>query len=435
MALNDIKFIKGNGGLGIEAANEDHISGLIMRLPDFSNEDLSGFESIEGMQIAKLEYFEQLSAKGITKQDLDIESASILDNEAYKTVAANNAIVYHVSEFFRMSPSGTLYLAIVKESGNVKGLDIKNLQYYANGTIRQIAIFTKDLTDIESYQGIVTGTVGEMGLEAEHYPVSLLVTCAGYCDDVITIGQGVPYYHKLAGSVGFSPITTYFLQNNNYIKDGFRNLSLIVGCDLYGDILEQLGHYGYYGCVGTALGAISASKVSESIAWVAKFPLGLMSPGLISGRLINELATYQLNMVNDNRYIFVRKYAGNFNNYFNDNFTLDVPTSDYAHLNTQRTMDKAVRGIYKSLLPWLSANIAVDPSSGKLAPDDVSVLQNVAQSVLEDMQRNGELSGCLVEIDTNQNVLATSCITFVIKQVPVGVVRNMVVNIGFTNKI
>jgi hypothetical protein len=47
------------------------------------------------------------------------------------------------------------------------------------------------------------------------------------------------------------------------------------------------------------------------------------------------------------------------------------------------------------------------------------------------MVRDGEASAIGVTIDPNQNVASTSELTITINIVPVGVARNIVVNIGF----
>jgi len=47
----------------------------------------------------------------------------------------------------------------------------------------------------------------------------------------------------------------------------------------------------------------------------------------------------------------------------------------------------------------------------------------------------GELSGCAVEIDPDQNVLASSTVEFVIKNVAVGVFRKGIVKIGWAQSV
>ena len=114
---------------------------------------------------------------------------------------------------------------------------------------------------------------------------------------------------------------------------------------------------------------------------------------------------------------------------------MDLPTSDYATIERVRTMDKAIRNIRAYLLPELGANVYIDPDTGKLQAYSVAHLETIAGRALEDMQKAGELSGYKVFVDPTQNVLATSTIEFVIKELPVGVIRKMQVNIGFTDKL
>ena len=51
------------------------------------------------------------------------------------------------------------------------------------------------------------------------------------------------------------------------------------------------------------------------------------------------------------------------------------------------------------------------------------------------MERDGELSGYKFDIDPDQNILSTSRVRGVIKNVPVGVMRNLDLEIGFAPSI
>jgi hypothetical protein len=312
-----------------------------------------------------------------------------------------------------MSPSGKLWLAI-RLGKEIPAEDIKSLQYYAEGKLRQVGIFTETLANIGSYQTACTGVPGvSNGLEQEHQPLSVVVAFGG-------------------GDYEFSDLTT-----GNHIAAGRCNVSLLVSCDLDVQVVKMLGdnNFAYYGCIGNCMGAISKASVNESIAWVQKFPLGLHLPGFITGELLKETSVTNQNLIDDNRYIFVRTLAGVSNNYYNDSYTLDEDTSDYAYIENVRTMDKATRGIRANLLPQLNAPLYVDPSTGKLRPDTAKSLENTAARALEDMEKAGELSGYKVEIDPNQNVLATSQLEIVVKNVAVGVLRKVLVKIGFTTNI
>jgi hypothetical protein len=396
MALNDIIFQRQNGGMGRTAASEDPISGLIISLDGKLSALPVELDTVGSLGIAKLLFYEQLEQTyGITRVAEPVADADY----------AANVIDYHVQEFFRISPEGTLYLA-VKLTGEVGGADVAALQNYAIGKLRQAGILTQGLSKLTEYQ------TAAATLETEHKPLSVVITPNGD-------GQ---------------TLATYTAQNEHIQVERY-NVSQLIGCDLNPALLALLGDFGYYGCIGTCLGAISKAAVNESIAWVQKFPLGLLMPGLITGDLVKEVSTGNLNLINDNRYIFVRTHIGNADNYFNDSHTLDVATSDYAYIENVRTMDKAVRGIRQNLLPQLNAPLYVDAATGSLRANTVAFLENLANKALEDMERAGELSGYKVEIDPAQNVLATSHVEIQIKNVPVGVMRKVLVKIGYTTKI
>jgi hypothetical protein len=201
------------------------------------------------------------------------------------------------------------------------------------------------------------------------------------------------------------------------------------------DLAAKIGDYAEYGCIGNCLGALSKAAVHESIAWVQKFPLGLSMPGFITGDLVKEVTTTEQNQLNDARFIFVRTHVGTSDCYYNDSHTLDLPTSDYAYIENTRTMDKATRGIRSNLLPYLNSPLYVDATSGKLRADTVASLETIAGKALDDMEKAGELSGYKVEINPDQNVLATSVLEVQIKNVPVGVMRTVLIKIGFTTSI
>jgi hypothetical protein len=380
---------------------EQTVSGKELRIHDLAA--VGNVPGNELLKVATLKFYNQLSEQyGVEEV---AEPAEDLD-------FAKNAIVYHVREFFRMSPTGTLYLGI-KTTGTVAGdeitgSDVKVLQKYSEGKIRQMGIFTSTLANIASYQQAASQ------LEAQHQPLSIAFTCNKGNLTAQTLATGA-----------------------SHVVAGRRNISMLVGCDLDVAVLAALGdtQFGYYGCIGNLLGTISAAAVNESIAWVGKFPLGLKAPGLITGELIREVDDEWQNLIDGNRYIFVRTHTGAADCYYNDSHTFDLITSDYAYIENNRTMDKAIRGIRSNLLPSLNAPLYVDAKTGKMNAATVKTLEVTAQRALEDMEKAGELSGYVVEIDPNQNVLATSAVEIVIKNVPVGVMRIVRVKIGYTTQI
>ena len=74
-------------------------------------------------------------------------------------------------------------------------------------------------------------------------------------------------------------------------------------------------------------------------------------------------------------------------------------------------------------------------STGKLQSYTVAHLETTANKALEDMEKAGELSGYQASVDPEQDVLATSTVEVVIKNVPVGVIRKIKVKIGYVKSL
>ncbi|MBP5205716.1 MAG: DUF2586 family protein [Bacteroidales bacterium] len=414
--LNDITFQKANGGLGRNAGSDDVISGLVFAGLGLTfgaaAGNLKGFDTaaVDNQNAAtayarKFTYPEQLEDAGIvfTKPGEGSGSNGAL-SDAEK---AKNTLYYHITEFFRMNEAGVLYVMIKAGSATVAAADIATLQTYAGGNIRQIGVFNATLLTVADVKTQCKA------LEETHRPLCVVLTYSGKEDaDLATLKA-----------------------NTNLAVGGQCNVSLLIGCDMDTDLVAALGDYSYYGCIGLCVGAVSKAKVHECIAWVEKFPLGLKTPALFNGLQIRNVATSDLEVLNGNRYIFPVIHAGDADNYFNDSHTLDVDSSDYAYIENVRTIDKACRGIHSKLLPWLNSPLRVDPSSGHLESGTVSFLETTAGEALEEMEKAGEISGYKVEIDPEQNVLATSALEVVIKKVPVGVMRKVTVKIGYTTSL
>ncbi|HOU67600.1 MAG TPA: DUF2586 family protein [Paludibacteraceae bacterium] len=412
MALNDITFQRQNGGMGRTAASEDPVSGLLLGMNSAvvsTSSVLTPFASLVvgsvTLYVATLKYYEQLEATyGITRTEAS--------DDITAEQAAKNFIDYHVSEFFKHSPSGTLYLA-VKLTGDVLPAEISAMQNYAGGKIRQVGIAAAGTAAITAEQ--LTGYQTEAGsLETNHMPLSILVAQRkGAYDD---IGDITAVNLSLADR---------------------RNVSVLISQDLDATLQaeQNSSKLNEVAAIGTLLGCVSAASVNESIAWVQKFPVEMKAPGFVTGDLLKETTTTNLNLLNDNRYIFVRSHVGVSYVYFNDSHTLDVSTSDYAYIENVRTMDKATRGIRANMLPYLNAPLDVDATSGHLRADTVAALETVVGKALEEMEKAGELSGYSAVIDPDQNVLSTSEVTVVIRNVAVGVMRQVKVKIGFTTSL
>ena len=188
------------------------------------------------------------------------------------------------------------------------------------------------------------------------------------------------------------------------------------------------------GTMGATLGNVSFAKVNESIAFVSKFNLvtgtGLDEVAFATGDLFKDISTNLKDSLNDFHYTFLRKLDGVSGTFNSDSFTAISITSDFATIENNRTMDKAVRDINTNVLPLLNSPLFVN-EDGTLREDTISLFRNSADKPLVDMLAGDEISARKVTIDPSQNVLASSVLNIGVLIVPVGVARNIVFNIGF----
>ena len=395
--MQNLTITRTNGNIVRTLAGEDHISGLVFysaTLPT-ATEGVDGFTAAE--RIHAISSPETAEKYGITA-----------DAEAWET----RVLHYTLTSIFNMNPGVSLYVGVFKPAAGANAFsEIKQIQNYAGGRLRQVGVWNGavELSDtlVNSLQSAATM------LEAQNKPLSIL-------------------YAPKVSDVTRLP--------SDLAKIGRKNVSVIIGQDgagvadeLYRDAANAAK--ASVSALGDALGAVSKAKVHESIAWVESFPTNIAVAAFGDGKKLRDLDDEVIKTLDNSRYIFLRTYDGLAGCFFNDNHTLDIPTSDYAYINDVRTMDKAVRGVRTYLLPKLGRPMKVDADTGKLERTAVEHLITTGNKALEEMAKAGELSGYRFDIDPDQNILATSRVRGVIKNVAVGVMRNLDLEIGYATSV
>lgn len=394
--MQNLTITRTNGNLVRSLAGEDHISGLVFYSATLPVADGDAPEFTATERIHTISSIETAEKYGITA-----------DAAAWET----KVLHYILESIFNMNPGVSLYVGIFKPAAGANAFsEIKLIQNFAGGRLRQVGVWNGavELSDtiINSLQSVATT------LEAQNKPLSIL------------------YAPKVADVTSLE----------GYAKAGRKNVSVIIAQDgegtaaaLYKDAANAAK--ASVSALGDLLGAVSKAKVHQSVAWVEQFPTNIAVAAFGDGTKYRDLDTATIEELDADRFIFCRTYDGFAGTFFNDNHTLDLPTSDYAYISDVRTMDKAVRGIRSYLLPKLGRPMKVDASTGKLERTAVEHLITTGNKALEDMERDGELSGYKFDIDPDQNILSTSRVRGVIKNVPVGVMRNLDLEIGFAPSI
>lgn len=395
--MQNLTITRTNGNIVRSLAGEDHISGLVFysaTLPT-ATEGVDGFTATE--RIHAISSPETAEKYGITA-----------DAEAWET----RVLHYTLASIFNMNPGVSLYVGIFKPAAGANAFsEIKQIQNYAGGRLRQVGVWNGavELSDtlVNSLQSVRTT------LEAQNKPLSILY--APKVSDVTALPSDL-------AKIGRNGVSVIIGQDGAGVAD-----------ELYRDAANAAK--ASVSALGDALGAVSKAKVHESIAWVESFPTNIAVAAFGDGKKYRDLDDAVIEELDSSRYIFLRTYDGLAGCFFNDNHTLDVPTSDYAFINDVRTMDKAVRGVRTYLLPKLGRPMKVDADTGKLERTAVEHLITTGNKALEEMAKAGELSGYRFDIDPDQNILATSRVRGVIKNVAVGVMRNLDLEIGYATSV
>ena len=321
---------------------------------------------------------------------------------------------YHISEYFRGNPNSSLWVGFFPVPSTYNFAEVTTLQIAASGTIRQVGVFKGavysggDLTALSNQ--IVTNC------DATHKPMSALYAGdLSATSDITTIADlTLLSANKASSIIG---------------QDGAATGALLALA--LGQSVTQLG---------IALGLLSLSSVSEDFGNI--IPKYNLSDGtennvaaFANGKLLSDVTIGQngINAVDAKNHIFGMPYVGVSGTFFNDNYTAISRTSDYAYINDNRTIDKAIRGIYTNVLPVLKARLFRN-ADGTLTSGQIATIQSYVLAPLNQMQRDGDLSAVSqsdVYIDPTQNVVTTNTLVINVTLNEDGVARNIEIPISF----
>lgn len=405
MALSKVKIIKGNGGLGRRNPSTDGVSGLITT----------------GVAVAsKL-------ALGTTYELNSLDDAAVLGiNAAYDTT--NSVLVYEVlEELFRINPDATVFLLVAPQATAMADLVDPTKTFGpqiltdSGNSIVQLAVAYNPPGDYE--ETLATGLDAQV--IATVAKAQLLAEYADSIDAPLSaIGiEGLHFNGTVTAALDLRTLAS-------------NKISVVIAQDASSAAATAKPNHA---AIGTWLGAVSLAFVHENIGWPEKFALTdaklskWLKAGLSGGTALTSYTPAQLDQLDDKGYIFARSIAQLAGLYFNDSHTCTAVADDYSRVERNRTMDKAIKAVRGALVPKLNSPLLVDDETGFLQPFVVADFETLAQSKLDEMQRDGEISGGDVYINPEQNVLATDEIEAEVEITPVGLAHTITAKIGFNN--
>ncbi len=187
--------------------------------------------------------------------------------------------------------------------------------------------------------------------------------------------------------------------------------------------------------VGVLCGRIAANGVHQNIGKVKDGAVA--ATALYMADKTVDAANFE--SLHDKGFITFRTYVGRSGYYFNDDFLAALPSDDYNHITARRTIDKAYRIAYDTLLNELLSEVRVN-ADYTLQDGFVKTWEgNIINAIAGQMTANGELSadlqngdrGVQVSIDPRQNVASTGKIIVKIRVRPFGYARYIDVYLGF----
>lgn len=391
-----------NGNVPKSLPGEDHITGLVIYMA--AGDIPAGFKT---ERVQALSTIDAAEAAGI------VDYTTAADGTQTAAPWAVRVLHYHLSELYRINPAVSLYVGIFEkpQGDNMTFAEIKTVQNFADGRIRQIGVWCGDRVPSEDDLTAIQGQAAT--LEAQGAELSVV-----YAPKVANVKQ---ISTSLAGG-GKCRVSVVIGQAGSG-----------TGAELYKD--KANAAKASVSGLGVVLGLISKAKVHQCIAWVKEFPTGISLPAFGDGTLLRDMDKALVEQLDTARYLFFITQQGQSGSYMNDSHTMDSAISDYASIESVRTMDKGARGVRAYLIPELGGNVYVDADTGKLASYTVAHLETVAGHALEDMEKAGELSGYKAEIDPDQDVAASSTVDIVLKKVAVPVMRHVRIKIGFAKTV
>jgi hypothetical protein len=371
-----------------------------------------------------------------------VAATSLAVNIALKLVALQNAedvgidasyddtndilAHYHIDEFFRIAPDGTLYVVLADGSFTDAMLQtiIKD-----NSDIKGIGIARNDdaeLADFSAYVGGYQNLVNT--LKTEHYPIDFVLVEGNEFDNAVAPATYADMRTEDAGNVSVIAVQ----------DPAIRALKA-----------EYAGH----AAIGTALGSLSVRSVNEQIGSVninnkpsyakgqSTYPLTNTGRGrwlsavMQNGVAVSTLSRSEKSVLTTKGYIFAGGYAGLAGMFFSSSPTCAMASSDYAYIENNRVWNKAARLLRAALLPRVKGNLLKEVDTGNIRATEVKELEQIGKSALEGMEASGEISGSGVFIDPAQNPQEDTPLVVKAQVVANGIIYDISVDLGLTNSI
>jgi Protein of unknown function (DUF2586) len=334
--------------------------------------------------------------------------------------SANNASLMKLfTDFYAEAEDGTPVMlqahpdtVTMAQLADVNELHGKSIIEAANGKLRGLIITRQPGS---GYSPTITN-----GLDAD---VTAAITKAQALAEWATLAKFAPIFVAIPGMYySGDPVALADLKNgsNNRV------------CILIGD--TSINTNG--ACIGLLAGRIASIPVQRNIGRI-KDGAVQSTTVFIKDKAVEKADTAS---IHDKGYITFRTFTGRSGYFFSDDVMATIASDDYSHLTARRTIDKAYRIAYDTLLELLLDEVPIN-TDGTLQYAFVKAWQQTVENAISSqMTGNGELSasdadsndlGVICSIDHRQNIVSTSKLVVKIQVRPFGYGRYIDVYLGF----
>ena len=417
MATSKINYTVTDGNLFSAIAGADHVSSLLF---DVATSPSGGAIGVDG------EIYQIFSVK--EAEDLGIDG--IIDPESPTGAEYEDGVVHkHISDFFTVNPNGELYVGLADMSTDFTFLT--SVQNVAQGRLRQQGIYTPQelfITGTPYTVDLVAGidAIAEAdALNNRPYSVILHASVATVVDGTVDVAIG-----SIPTAIGSTKrVSVTIGQGNDALTKAIQNAHTFKAT---------------VGAVGAMIGLVSLANVHESIGWVSKFNLasvittiafgfGTVLSDIDDNTPYESLNISQIDLFDTNGYIFPHKYVGYAGTFASGEATLS--SGDYRTIARNRAIDKSRRVVRASLLPTIQQPLYVNPENGQLSAGTIAQFKAIVHQQLQVMQSAAEISGFSITIDPTQDVLTSDTVKINYRLIPVGVAKQIDIEIGLARSI
>lgn len=323
-----------------------------------------------------------------------LENAGIV-----KGHATYGVVHYHVAEFLRTSNNGAVLGVVFGNNDTTKLFNSLIVDF--KGEIRQVGVFVPALNSVVTDWEALSNSLDNEGI------YNTVFIQGGYVNTGFT----------------YSDLTTFNKPRVAYVGAGSLK-------GVGGAIVASVGAIGM-SSLGAVLGVVAKSKVHECIGWPYKFNISDNEENEEIKLFDNsQPTTANIELIDNNHYLVMMKHSSIAGTYLSNSKTATDINDDFAYIERNRTIGKAKRLLRKALLPHLNAPIYVN--NGKVSKNSIKEYEGYCNQAIAKMQGAGEVSAYSIYIDPNQDILTNSTLYIELKLVPVGVAREIIVNIGYT---